>query len=56
MRHRLRDYQQVAVDFTLDFLRAAGPGEKRLLAAPTGSGKSLISPPPWSGSAPAPSW
>ena len=42
MRYQLRDYQQVAVDFVVDFLRAAGPGEKRLLAAPTGSGKSLI--------------
>ena len=42
MRYQLRDYQQVAVDFAVGFLRAAGPGEKRLLAAPTGSGKSLI--------------
>src|SRR6516165_1786384 len=42
MRHELRDYQKVAADFAVDFLRTAGPGEKRLLAAPTGSGKSLI--------------
>jgi superfamily II DNA or RNA helicase len=42
MRHELRDYQKVAADFTVDFLRAAGPGEKRLLASPTGSGKSLV--------------
>src|SRR5947209_5182800 len=42
MRHQLRDYQRVAADFTVEFLRAAGPGERRLLAAPTGSGKSLV--------------
>lgn len=42
MRHQLRDYQRVAADFSVDFLCSARPGEKRLLAAPTGSGKSLI--------------
>jgi superfamily II DNA or RNA helicase len=52
MRHSLRDYQLVAVDFIADFLRHAGPGEKRLLAAPTASGKSLILASAWERSGP----
>lgn len=38
----LRDYQQAAVDHALQFLASAQPGDKRLYAAPTGTGKSYI--------------
>lgn len=35
-------YQDVAVNAAVDFLRQAKPGDKRLFAAPTGTGKSYI--------------
>lgn len=35
-------FQQVAVDHAVHFLRSAGPGDKQLYAAPTGSGKSVV--------------
>lgn len=38
----LRDYQKLAVDDAVSFLRSAAPGARRLYAAPTGSGKSVI--------------
>jgi superfamily II DNA or RNA helicase len=42
MRYPLRDYQQVATNHTVDFLRTAHRGDRRLLAGPTGCGKSLV--------------
>jgi hypothetical protein len=38
----LRDYQRLAVDDAVTFLGTALPGDKRLYAAPTGTGKSVI--------------
>jgi superfamily II DNA or RNA helicase len=36
-----RDYQQETADDAITFLRSAQPGEKRMYAAPTGTGKSI---------------
>jgi superfamily II DNA or RNA helicase/cytochrome c5 len=42
MRFQLRDYQSIAVDFALDWFGGAGPSARLLMAAPTGTGKSVI--------------
>jgi hypothetical protein len=42
MRFVPRDYQQIAIQHAVEFLRSAEPGNRRLYAAPTGSGKSVI--------------
>lgn len=39
---QLRDYQAQTVDWSLDWLDKAKPGDRKLFAAPTGTGKSLI--------------
>lgn len=38
---RLRDYQQAAVDHAAEWAGQAAPGDRLLLAAPTGTGKSI---------------
>jgi superfamily II DNA or RNA helicase len=42
LRHPLRDYQERARAYSVEFVERAKPGDKLLLAAPTGSGKSLV--------------
>ena len=42
LRHPLRDYQERARAYSVEFVERAEPGDKLLLAAPAGSGKSLI--------------
>ncbi len=42
MRFKPRDYQLLAAEDVAQFLRCAKPGEKRLYAAPTGTGKSVM--------------
>jgi superfamily II DNA or RNA helicase len=42
LRHPLRDYQERARAYSVEFVERAEPGDKLLLAAPTGTGKSLI--------------
>lgn len=42
MRLQPRQYQKVAADDALRFLRNAAPGARRLYAAPTGTGKSVM--------------
>lgn len=42
MRFTLRDYQTLAVDDIVEFFATAKPTHKRLYAAPTGSGKSVV--------------
>lgn len=39
---QLRDYQRIAVDHAAEWHAFASPGDKLLLAAPTGTGKSVI--------------
>src|SRR5262245_52927843 len=42
MKWQLRDYQQAAVDDAAAFLNVAKPGDRRLYASPTGTGKSVM--------------
>jgi hypothetical protein len=42
MRYALRDYQDAGVRYAIDFMRQAGFNQRLLLAAPTGSGKSVM--------------
>jgi hypothetical protein len=42
MRYVLHDFQKLAVNFGLNWFDSAKPGDKQLLAAPTGTGKSII--------------
>lgn len=39
---QLRDYQETAVTYAADFARHAEPGQRLLLASPTGTGKSYM--------------
>ena len=42
MRFTLHDYQEIAVADAEAFLRTGAPGQRRLYASPTGSGKGMI--------------
>jgi superfamily II DNA or RNA helicase len=42
MQYQPRDYQIIGVNYARDWVSSAGPGDKLLLAAPTGTGKSVV--------------
>jgi superfamily II DNA or RNA helicase len=42
MKFTPRPFQDIGIKYIVDFLQSAAPGDKRILAAPTGVGKSVV--------------